>query len=1224
MVRQLGLAVAVLMVALGVARGDGRRGFHQKAYVVPAPGKVAIDGKLDEWDLSAQILISVADETAEMQSARFAMMYDAEALYVGAVVRDPTPLLNRHDPKIDPSRAWDADVCQIYLTTDTALGYPLNGDGGKDVPGTMDLYLWQFTDRQETALSCYRGMKWAPLHADWDATGAIPADRFQGSYVKAADGRGYTMEYRIPWETLGAQRPLKAGDLVAGLVQFNWSDTTGLTTGGNAAWAYDVMGRPGFPWQDNSCWGKIIFSDKGNLPQDLVEEGLPPAKPLPLTYAFDLPREAEATIQFFDEKGYLARTLVASAARRAGRNVERWDGLDATGKPLAPGKYVWKGLYHGPITTKYLFSAHNSGQPAYHTDNGKGAWGGDHGNPAAACALPDGMILTWDVSEAGFGIIKTDFEGRKQWGSKHNAASVATDGERLFVVGDCTHEASNGAKVFDARDCRPLNWGNGKLSLDPPAGGTDADNIATGIAYGQGRVYVSWTKRNAIGVYDAKSGDLKETWEVTAPGRLAARPAGGVVVISEGKVRAIGPQGSSVVIADHLDLEPNVAQFDHGVLQVPNGIAVGPDGTIYVANSGRLQCVTVFDANGKYRRTVGRKGGRPARGRYDRNGIYQPGGIALDKNGRLWVAERTDFPKRISVWDAGSGKFVNEFFGAAAYYGWAYMDPRRPDELYCQNVVWKVDWKKNTCTPVSTMWRPTAPNEIANVNPDGYVGQLRVYTLKNGRQIARGGGHFQHILMQRTGDLFKPFAITFEIRRSGQWPTGDQYPIFTDSKRWPDGRYYWWDANDDQTIQENEVTQDDKRWKQYLFDLRRQLKSPEDVEAETIGFSKHGEWDLARFDGPAQELGAKPVWAYRGGVYWWTAINFPPQRAGDMFGLTVQLGVAGQFTGGASYFGVFEIVTTDGVYVAQGFRDTRAGGSLGADTLCSETNSGQLVKPAGMNRYFFLGGATDGRVTEVLGLDTVQRLPGGEFVFSEDDARLAATALADYKARLARSQRLTIVRGRKALETARGVGKALDTARSFTARAAYDGENLYLQYDVTSPNELTNEIADPMFLFKGGNALDFQIASDAAADPQRKMPATGDVRLLVTRQNGKPVAMLYRPKVQGFPGQPIVFKSASGQEPFDAIERLDVGLDYRKVSGGFRAVVTVPLKLLNWAPRIGESVRLDVGYLFGNATGNDVSVRAYWSNGGFAAGVVHDVPNESRLVPGEWGTATVE
>lgn len=164
-----------------------------------------------------------------------------------------------------------------------------------------------------------------------------------------------------------------------------------------------------------------------------MEEGLPPAKPLPLTYEFNLPEDGDATIQLFTSSGELARTLVGSGGRRAGRNVERWDGLDATGQPLAAGKYVVKGLYHQPITTKYLFSAHNSGQPPYHTDDRTGGWGGDHGNPSTACAVGDGMVLGWSISEAGYGTIRTDLHGKKLWSSIHNAIDIATDGQRYFV-----------------------------------------------------------------------------------------------------------------------------------------------------------------------------------------------------------------------------------------------------------------------------------------------------------------------------------------------------------------------------------------------------------------------------------------------------------------------------------------------------------------------------------------------------------------------------------------------------------------------------------------------------------------------------------------------------------------------------------------------------------------------------------------------------------------------
>src|ERR1043166_6108509 len=154
---KLFLLIPMLCIATGV-HADNGRGRHQKVYAVPTPGKVTIDGKLNDWDLSGQIMICVMDETAEMQSARFAMMYDKDALYLSGVVRDPSPLMNRHDPKVEPDRGWDADTCQLYLNTDPSLGFPIQkgGENG-NVPGLMDMYLWYYTDRQEPAVQVNQG-----------------------------------------------------------------------------------------------------------------------------------------------------------------------------------------------------------------------------------------------------------------------------------------------------------------------------------------------------------------------------------------------------------------------------------------------------------------------------------------------------------------------------------------------------------------------------------------------------------------------------------------------------------------------------------------------------------------------------------------------------------------------------------------------------------------------------------------------------------------------------------------------------------------------------------------------------------------------------------------------------------------------------------------------------------------------------------------------------------
>jgi len=1249
-IRWASLVFGVLPLLAGPAGADTGLARHKKIYAVPAPTNVVVDGKLDDWDLSGQIQMYVVSETADMQSARFALMHDADAVYVSGVVRDPSPMMNRHDPKVDPEKAWDADVCQIYMVLDPAMGYPVNKSSfGREVDDRIcTLYLWYYTDRREPNLACFKGMTFdTPLRQDLAANGAIPHDRFQAAFVKAEDGRGYTFEYRIPWATLGAKSHPKAGDVVAGAAQFCWSAPDGFKTAGGSAWAYDVMSGPGFVFQSTACWGKFIFSDQGRIPKEMVEEGLPPEKPLPLTFAYDLPEESEVSIALFDPEGRAVRTLVAQAARRAGRNVERWDGLDDAGKPLAAGQYVWRGLYHQPVKTRFVLSAHNSGQPPYKTDDNTGGWGGDHGCPTAVCAVGDAVILTWNMSESGWGIIRTDLNGRKQWGIKHNAEDVATDGRRLLIVGDHGFNGEDSVKLFDPGDGRPLNWGNGKPALDPPAGGDPKTNVARGVAHGRSNVYVSWTDRNLVGVYDDQSGNLLETWNVPTPGRLAVRPDGSVAVISQGKIVLAAKVGATPWISDHVD--------------EPVALAAGPDGALYVANRGRLQNVSVFSPEGKFAGSIGQQGGRPRVGRYDPAGILEPGGITLDANGHLWVAETLDAPKRHSVWHAKTGKLVREFFGASSYFGWASMDPERPDELYCHNVLWKIDLDKGTCLPQSTIWRATAPNMIREPNPSGYAGHFRVFTAGNGKQFGWGMIDYSNMLFLRVGDLFKPLAGTIRIAH-GPYGGGVLYPAMGDSRKYPEGAYLWQDANDDQSVQENELSVSpagrgevvfnwidrdlnawcDSGWiykparfladGRPVYDFGRREPIPwkggnsnctslwlDDQDDTVYTLAPGGQPGFARWTREG-----KLIWGYGSIIPWHDALSLPMVAPGRLWGLTMPLGVAGDYTGAACYFGPYHIFTRDGVYVAMVMRDGRSGG-LGADITASETLTGQLVKPRGMNRYFLLAGDQDGRVTEIVGLDTVKRLPGGVYVHASEDVQAAAKALADYERAKVKSQRLDIARGKPGLPTAKPVTRPVDDKRSFAARAAYDEKNLYVGFDVSSPAELVNEISDWRLVFTGGNCLDIQMATDSAADPHRTTPAPGDLRFVITRQKDKPLAVVYRPKLKGFVGQPIVLTSATGRESFDAIEKTDkIGLEYQKTSGGFRAVIAVPLELLGWSPSPGQTVKMDLGYLFGNATGSQVSLRAYWTNNSFSANVTNDVPNESRLEPHEWGTAAVE
>ncbi|HUT01454.1 MAG TPA: hypothetical protein VM031_03295, partial [Phycisphaerae bacterium] len=533
----------------------------------------------------------------------------------------------------------------------------------------------------------------------------------------------------------------------------------------------------------------------------------------------------------------------------------------------------------------------------------------------------------------------------------------------------------------------------------------------------------------------------------------------------------------------------------------------------------------------------------------------------------------------------------------------------------------------------------------------------------NGRQYAWGNRHaIGPSLYLRDGDVFKPllhFIRCIDGHILTPWPP---YPMMGDKTRFPTGEHVWVDADNDQVMQAGEIRFLGNRAEGLAFHwvdeklnlwsgagfVHRPLRIEKDgrpvydfTKPEKIpmkGHNGHGPIFTDPHDGSVYtnseqddpgfarwSADGKLLWGYRGVVSWREAINMPPLKPGKLWGPTCPLAVAGEFTGLATYFGPFHLFTRDGLYVGMIFRDGRLGG-MGPDVVACESFAGQLVKPKGMDRYFLLTGDQDGRVTEVLGLDTVKRLPGGTMRMTKKDVLVAAKALAEYAALLAKGQRLTLVRGQAGLASAKSVGKTIDDRRAFTARAAYDEKNLYVHFDVTSPSPLVNAVSDPHILFRGGNLLDIQLAADPKADPKRKTPAAGDVRILVSRRGGKTVAVLFRPTVKGFSGKPVVLTSPTGKESFDAIAASDrVQLKHTpRGAEAFEATVTIPLDLLGLKPTPGASVRMDVGYVFGNKTGTAAAVRAYWSNNSFTANVINDVPHESRLEPAEWGTAVVE
>jgi len=369
------------------------------------------------------------------------------------------------------------------------------------------------------------------------------------------------------------------------------------------------------------------------------------------------------------------------------------------------------------------------------------------------------------------------------------------------------------------------------------------------------------------------------------------------------------------------------------------------------------------------------------------------------------------------------------------------------------------------------------------------------------------------------------------------------------------------------------------------------------------------------------------AWDYTGLKTWRDVINEGAPKPGSLGGATCPIGVVGRYSGLVSYFGTVDVVRDDGLFVSQVFEQS-AKGHNGPNVYYVEFLAGQMLQPKGSKKTYVLAGDQDCRVSELLGLDTVKDLRGGVYHYTPELAAQAAKAWTSYAALVAGEHPLVLARGgAPGLAAADAVGKSVDEQHAFQVQVSYDAANLYFRYTVASPAPLVNGVVNPQTIYKGGNLLDIQLAADPQADATRRTPVAGDVRLLISQRADKPWAVLMRPKVAGFTGQSILLTSPTGNESFDEIavtDRVELR-GYGKTPEGFTVTAVVPRDMLGLKTLTpGQILRLDVGYIFGNAGGTSAAVRAYWHNNSFTANVVNDIPNESRLEPAEWGDARVE
>jgi hypothetical protein len=191
------------------------------------------------------------------------------------------------------------------------------------------------------------------------------------------------------------------------------------------------------------------------------------------------------------------------------------------------------------------------------------------------------------------------------------------------------------------------------------------------------------------------------------------------------------------------------------------------------------------------------------------------------------------------------------------------------------------------------------------------------------------------------------------------------------------------------------------------------------------------------------------------------------------------------------------------------------------------------------------------------------------------------------------------------------------------AAVCISGDKLYAAFQTDDPKLLVNSGDSPHTLFKTGGAIDLMLGADSSADPKRRNPAAGDVRLVISQVKGKTVAMLYRSIVPGSKGEPVPFSSPLRTIRFDRVDDVSdlvtlaaaVERDEKAKSQTACFEISVPLSTLGLHPQPGQTISADIGVLRGN--GFQTLQRVYWNNQ--STGLTSDEPSEAELTPQLWG-----
>ncbi|MGA2620809.1 MAG: sugar-binding protein [Thermoguttaceae bacterium] len=373
--------------------------------------------------------------------------------------------------------------------------------------------------------------------------------------------------------------------------------------------------------------------------------------------AYELKTDSKVSVAIYDQQGAIVRQLLMAAPRKAGRNVEEWDGLDDKNKPLPPGQYSWKLLSSQGLKARWITSLGSGLTPGWQI------MPGNHVGAVNAAVDDDGNVYVMGgCSECVPGMAKITPDGRPLWYSgdlleANNDCGCGLAGGKLFtLVGNAkvlALDPATGKGLWKAT----TDWNDPKNEWGP---GSEVLCLA---ARGD-QVVISHKTKGLVRWINPADGSKLDEAPVPGPQALALDGVGNVLVVS----------GTSVVRLSRTDKAPRTIISG---LVAPARLAVDPvGGDVFVAEAGDSRQIKRFAADGKLLAAYGRKGGRLF-GKYEPQDFRGVTGITTDRDGGFVVIEGAAAPRRVAFFDT-DGKHRCEWHGGVHYANGGAGDPDDP------------------------------------------------------------------------------------------------------------------------------------------------------------------------------------------------------------------------------------------------------------------------------------------------------------------------------------------------------------------------------------------------------------------------------------------------------------------------------------------------------------------------------------------------------------------